>query len=99
MYGLVGKFIAHAGKREALISVLAAASHELPGCLSYVVARDASDADTLWVTEVWDDAASHAASLKLPAVQQAIQQARPWIRNIERVATTEPVGGLGLRVP
>lgn len=95
MFGLVGKFTAHEGKREALISVLAAATAELPGCFSYIVARDAGDADTIWVTEVWDTAESHAASLKLPAVQQAIQQARPWIRGMERVATTEPVSGVG----
>jgi len=97
MFGLVGKFTAHAGKREALIEVLVVASSDLPGCLSYIVARDAADADALWVTEVWDNPESHAASLKLPAVQQAIQQARPWIRDIARVATTEPVSGLGLR--
>lgn len=97
MFGLVGKFTVHAGKRDALIAVLAATSSDLPGCLSYIVARDAGDADTLWVTEVWDNPESHAASLKLPQVQQAIQQARPWIREIARVATTEPVSGLGLR--
>ena len=96
MYGLVGKFTAHEGKREALISALVAATGELPGCLSYIVARDPGDTDTIWVTEVWDNAESHAASLKLPAVQQVIQEARPWIRGMERVATTEPVGGLGL---
>jgi quinol monooxygenase YgiN len=95
MFGLVGKFTAQAGKREALISALAAATGELPGCLSYIVARDASDADTIWITEVWDNADSHAASLKLPVVQQAIQQARPWIRGMERIATTEPVSGVG----
>ena len=95
MYGLIGKFTAHEGKREALSSVLAAASRELPGCLSYIVARDAGDVDTIWVTEVWDNPESHAASLKLPAVQQAIQQARPLIRGIERVAETKPVAGVG----
>jgi len=96
MYGLVGKFTTHAGKRDALISALAASTGDLPGCLSYIVARDINDADTLWVTEVWDNRDSHAASLKLPAVQTAIQQARAWIRSIERVAMTEPVSGLGL---
>ena len=95
MYGLIGKFIAQDGKRDDLISALVTASSALPGCLSYIVARDAGDADTVWVTEVWDNPESHAASLKLPAVQQAIQQARPWIRDMARVATTEPVSGLG----
>jgi hypothetical protein len=41
----------------------------MPGCLSYIVAKDAADADALWITEVWTDKDSHAASLKLPAVQ------------------------------
>ena len=99
MYGLVGKFITHAGKREALISALAATTGDLPGCLSYIVARDINDMDTLWVTEVWDNRESHAASLKLPAVQAAIQEVRPWVRSIERVAVTEPVSGLGLGSP
>ena len=26
----------------------------MPGCLSYVVARDPTDADAIWITEVWD---------------------------------------------
>jgi quinol monooxygenase YgiN len=26
----------------------------MPGCLSCIVARDPSDADAVWVTEVWD---------------------------------------------
>ena len=96
MYGLIGKFIAHEGKREDLIAVLLTASAELPGCLSYIVARDPGDASTLWVTEVWESEQSHVASLKLPAVQVAIAEARPWIVGIERVATTEPMGGHGL---
>lgn len=99
MYGLVGRFTAHPGKREDLIAVLTDASCELPGCLSYIVARDAGDADTIWVTEVWDNAESHVASLKLPRVQLAIAQARPCIRDMARVATTEPVAGVGLREP
>jgi quinol monooxygenase YgiN len=96
MYGLIGKFTAQEGKREDLIAVLVTASARLPGCLSYIVARDPGDASTLWVTEVWDNRQSHEASLKLPAVQAAIAQARPWIGGMERVATTEPVGGYGL---
>ena len=96
MYGLIGKFIAQEGKREDLIAVLVTASARLPGCLSYIVARDPSDPNTLWVTEVWDSEQSHVASLKLPAVQVAIAEARPWIGGIERIATTEPIGGHGL---
>jgi len=35
----------------------------MPGCLSYVVAADATELDALWVTEVWESQASHQASL------------------------------------
>ena len=52
-----------AGKRDALASMLLDATEAMPGCLSYVIATDPADADALWITEVWDSAASHKASL------------------------------------
>ena len=55
----------------------------MPGCLSYVVARDPADADAIWITEVWVDAASHKASLALPSVQAAIAEARPLIAGFD----------------
>jgi quinol monooxygenase YgiN len=50
----------------------------------------------LWVTEVWEDTASHQASLGLPQVKAAIQQARPLIASFEHRTETEPVAGIGL---
>ncbi len=47
----------------------------MPGCLSYVVARDPKDPDAIWITEVWDSKESHAASLQLPAVREATSSA------------------------
>jgi quinol monooxygenase YgiN len=61
------------------------------------VARDPKDADVLWVTEAWDSAESHRASLGLPAVQAAIATARPLIAGMEVIAETTPVGGVGLK--
>jgi quinol monooxygenase YgiN len=68
----------------------------MPGCLSYVVARDAKDASAIWVTEVWDSKDSHAASLKLPVVQAAIARGRPLIAGFDSHAESEPIGGVGL---
>lgn len=79
MYSLIGKRRAIAGQREALLAILLESSAAMPGCLSYVVARDPTDADALWISEVWDNEAGHAASLGLPAVQQAIASARPLL--------------------
>ncbi|MCA9881051.1 MAG: antibiotic biosynthesis monooxygenase [Thermomicrobiales bacterium] len=96
MYGLIGKIRAHPGQRDTLMSLMLQGSSAMPGCLSYIVARDAADQDLIWVTEVWDTAASHQASLGLPEVQATIAQARPLIAGFETGAETEPVGGVGL---
>jgi quinol monooxygenase YgiN len=99
MYGLIGKFIAADGQRDALIGHLLDGLKDMPGCLSYIVARDPAEANIIWVTEVWTDAASHQASLALPSVQAAIRKARPLIAGMEQVAETAPAGGHGLALP
>lgn len=96
MYGLIGKMTAVAGQRDALASMLLEGTQEMPGCLSYIVATDPADADALWITEVWDSAASHQASLKLPAVQATIAKARPIIAGFSNRVETVPIGGYGL---
>ena len=67
MYGLIAKITAIAGKRDEFIGVLTKSASAMPDCFSYVVAKDSTDNDVIWVTEVWDSAASHDASLSLPA--------------------------------
>lgn len=96
MYGLIGKMRAKPGEREALIGHILESSGAMPGCLSYVVARDPDDVDAIWVTEVWDKQESHKASLALPAVQAAIAKARPLIAGFDSHVVTQPVGGHGL---
>jgi len=96
MYGLIGKMNAVPGKRDELIEILVEGVAGMPGCLSYVVAKDSADADALWVTEVWESKESHAASLSLPSVQEAIGKGRPLIAGFGERFETEPVGGHGL---
>lgn len=96
MYGLIGKFTSADGKRDELICYLLEGLKDMPGCMSYVVAREPGDEVTIWVTEVWEDAESHKASLQLPQVQAAIGKARPMIAGMERLAETEVAGGVGL---
>ena len=96
MYGLMGSLKAADGRRAELIRLLLAESGAMPGCLSYVVAEDPADEVTIWVTEVWLDAAAHKASLQLPAVQAVIAKARPLITAFGEHRETRPVGGHGL---
>jgi quinol monooxygenase YgiN len=96
MYGLIGKALAKPGERDALMAILLEGVAAMPGCLSYVVAKDPTDANAIWITEVWDSEASHQASLSLPSVKAAISRGRPLIAGFGERFVTEPVGGHGL---
>lgn len=78
-YGRIGRMKAKPGQRDALIAILREGTGAMPGCIAYLVNADAADAESIWITEVWADKTSHAASLKLPAVQAAIAKGRPLI--------------------
>ncbi len=97
MYGLIGKMKALPEQRDALIAILLEGSGEMPGCLSYIVARDVTDPDAIWITEVWESQDYHQASLSLPHVQQAISRGKPLIADFGERFETQPVGGYGLR--
>jgi len=96
MHGLIGSMSAAPGRRDDLIAILTAAVSNMPGCLSYIVAKDTKDANTIWITEIWDSQASHDASLSLAAVKKAIAAATPMIAGFGDQVVTTPVGGYGL---
>src|ERR1700723_3728055 len=96
MYGLIVKLTAVPGKRDEMIAILKESAANMPGCVSYVLAKDSSDENLVWVTEVWESAASHDASLSLPSVKNAMPRVKPLLSNFERIAVTTPVWGLGL---
>ena len=97
MYGLIGKMIAVEHQRDALIDIILEGVNSMPGCISYVVAKDAANPDAIWITEVWDSKESHEASLLLPAVRAAIKRAMPLVAGFEASIVTDPVGGAGLQ--
>jgi len=96
LYGVVGKMTAVPGKRDALIAILAEGTGAMPGCLAYIVAEDAKDANAIWVTEIWKSRQFHDDALKLPAVIDAIARGRPMIAGFEINAETRPVAGVGM---
>lgn len=96
MYGLIGKMTVAQGKRDELIAILLEGIENMPGCLSYIVAKDPNDANAIWITEAWDSQESHKASLQMPSVRQAIERAKPMILGFGPSFVTEPVGGHGL---
>jgi len=96
LYGLIGKMTTVPGKRDELLAILLEGIGSMPGCLSYIVAKDPSDADGIWITEVWDSETSHKASLSIPAVKETIAKGRPLVAGFSNHVATTPVGGHGL---
>ena len=55
------------------------------------VAKDTTEQNVLWVTEVWDRVVSHDSSLKLPSMRDAVSRSKAIIPGFDKVAITEPV--------
>ena len=94
MYGLIGEMKVVPGKREEFIGILSNGTTGMPGCLSYVIAEDMNNPESIWVTEVWIDKEHHAASLNLPSVQSAIAKGRPMIAGFGHRFETLPKAGV-----
>jgi quinol monooxygenase YgiN len=93
LYGLIGQMMAQPGKRDELIGYLVAGTGDMHGNLAYLIAKDAGDPNSIWITEVWKDQASHLASLSLPGVREVIAKARPILAGFGTRVETIPVGG------
>ncbi|MDB4766627.1 antibiotic biosynthesis monooxygenase [bacterium] len=96
MYGIIAKMSATEGNREKLIEILISGTQEMPGCKLYAVSADCEDVNAIWITEIWDNEASHQASLKLPKVQNAIAEGKPMIAGFGDRHVVAPMGGFGV---
>jgi quinol monooxygenase YgiN len=98
MYGLQGKMVATAGRRDALLALLREGTRgePMPGCRLYVVSEVPSEPDAIAIFEVWDDKAAHDESLQLERVRTLIAKARPFIAGMGESVELRPVGGQGL---
>lgn len=93
MFGQINRITTLPGRRDDVLRLVLTGTDAMPGCRSFIAAADAKDADVLWVTEIWDSAAHHAASLDQPAIRAAIGEARPLITGFETTAMLTPTPG------
>ena len=91
MFGMIGKFTTVPGKRDEVMSLISGASASMPGNLVYLIAADAQDPDVIWISESWESEESHANSLQIHEVREAITAAMPMISGVETVAKTVPL--------
>jgi quinol monooxygenase YgiN len=85
-YARQGKLVASPGQRDALAAVMLdekAGLAAMPGCQLYLVMASEREPDALLVTELWDSAEAHRASLSLPGVTETIARARPLLERVE----------------
>ena len=94
-YGLLGQMMAQPGKRAELIAILSEGTGEMPGNIAYLIGEDSANPDAIWIVELWDSKEAHAASLTLPAVQDAIKRGRPLIAGFGTRAEFKPVAKTG----
>lgn len=81
-YLLHGKLTARDGSSDALAAILLQAAELMAtanGCRLYTVGRDDKHPEAVWVTEIWDDKASHEASLSVEGVRELIGKAMPLL--------------------
>jgi quinol monooxygenase YgiN len=99
-YLLHGKLTAKQGKREELAEILNEASQLVAtakGCKLYVLGFDASDAHSVFITEIWDSKEDHDNSLKVDGVRELIMKAMPLLDGQPtKGQEIEVVGGSGI---
>lgn len=96
-YARQGKLVAQPGQRNALAAIMLderTGLASMPGCRLYLILADEREPDALLVTELWDSADAHQASLGLPGVAETIAKARPLIDRVEGEARIF-IGGTG----
>jgi len=99
-YGLHGKLTATAGNGDQLSAILLEAAKLVStatGCHLYLVSKDNTDQDSVWVTEVWDSKEDHDNSLNVAGVKELIAQAMPILNGRpEKGQELDILGGAGI---
>ena len=92
-----GKAKAREGRGQELAQLLLAAADDLdsdPGCQLYLINRQASEPDLIWVTELWRSQADLDASLERIRGSEGVAAAMALVEDWEMVEL-EPLGGKG----
>jgi quinol monooxygenase YgiN len=90
-----GKAQARAGRGQELAEVLLAAAAELesdPGCLLYLINRQAGEPDLIWVTELWRSQADLDASLERIRGSDSVAAAMALVEDWQMIEL-EQLGG------
>jgi quinol monooxygenase YgiN len=100
MYLLRGKLNAKPGQSDELAAILIDASKlvaKANGCKVYVIGKDASDINAVYITEIWENKDDHDNSLKAEGVRELIMKALPILDGQpQKGQELEVLGGVGI---
>lgn len=96
-YGRIGALKAKTGRRQELVDILLEGSEkvkELGTCQQYLVGKDRSNPNLVWISEIWNSKSDHTASLKNEEVRTLIEKALPIIDGkLEEGSEFDIIGG------
>lgn len=99
-YLLHGKLTAKSGHKEELADILIQASQLVStakGCKLYAISNDKDDANSVYVTEIWDSKDDHDNSLTIEGVRELIMKAMPILEGPPtKGQELEILGGAGI---
>lgn len=101
--GRVGRYVrmvARSGRGADLADALLRVADGLraaPGCEVYVVNAVPDEPDTVWITEVWADAAASDAALSRDLGEVGLNDVVALLAEPPELLTLSPLGGPGLR--
>lgn len=84
-YLLHGKLMAKPGHRDELAAILIQASKLVSaakGANLYVVSKEETEPNAVYVTEIWDSKEDHDASLNMEGVRELIMKAMPILNGL-----------------
>jgi quinol monooxygenase YgiN len=102
---MVGRYVrftaqpGHGDELAALMTEVARSQTGAGGCRLYAANRDASDPETVWITELWDsqaDVDASLAGLQTEAGKARLGEVMALLAGPPQRTELEPLGGVGI---
>lgn len=77
---------------------MAARLEALAGCELYIINTSPSEAESVWVTEVWRSQEENRAALSVEGAEELIGKVRSLLAGPPERVDVQPVGGKGLNL-
>jgi quinol monooxygenase YgiN len=95
-YALINKMTTQTGKREEVIRIMlesGKAFDENPNCLLYLVSKDKSDPDVIWVQDIWTSQEAHSKAMSDSVMKEYVEQAMPLLDGMPVMMEIDLSGG------